>query len=50
MQDTNLKDSLIKDSSWTIHENNIHALLIETGFNNWCMSCTYIHLHFLAYT
>ena len=29
MGDANFKDLLIKNSSWTIHENNIHALLIE---------------------
>ena len=29
MEDANFKDLLIKDSSWTIHENNIHTLLIE---------------------
>ena len=29
MEDANLKDLLIKYSSWTIHENNIHTLLIE---------------------
>ena len=29
MKNTNFKDLLIKDSSWSIHENNIHALLIE---------------------
>ena len=29
MEDANLEDLLIKDSSWTIHENNIHTLLIE---------------------
>ena len=29
MQDANFKDLLIKDSSWTILENNIYTLLIE---------------------
>ena len=29
MEDTDFEDLLIKDSSWTIHENNIHTLLIE---------------------
>ena len=29
MEDANFKDLLIKDSPWTIHENNIHTLLIE---------------------
>ena len=29
MEDVNFKDLLIKDSSWTIHENNIHTLLID---------------------
>ena len=29
MEDANVEDSLIKDSCWTIHENNIHTLLIE---------------------
>ena len=29
MEDGNFEDLLIKDSSWTIHENNIHTLLIE---------------------
>ena len=29
MEDANLEDLLIKYSSWTIHENNIHTLLIE---------------------
>ena len=29
MGDANFEDLLIKDSSWTIHENNIHTLLIE---------------------
>ena len=28
-EDANFEDLLIKDSSWTIHENNIHTLLIE---------------------
>ena len=28
MDDANFEDLLIKDSSWTIHENNIHTLLI----------------------
>ena len=30
MEDANFEDLLIKDSSWTIHKNNIHTLLIET--------------------
>ena len=29
MGNANFEDLLIKDSSWTIHENNIHTLLIE---------------------
>ena len=29
MEDAKFEDLLIKDSSWIIHENNIHALLIE---------------------
>ena len=29
MEDATFEDLLIKDSSWTIHENNIHTLLIE---------------------
>ena len=29
MEYANFEDLLIKDSSWTIHENNIHALLVE---------------------
>ena len=29
MENANFEDLLIKDSSWTIHENNIHTLLIE---------------------
>ena len=29
IEDANLEDLLIKDSSWTIHKNNIHTLLIE---------------------
>ena len=29
MEDVNFEDLLIKDKSWTIHENNIHTLLIE---------------------
>ena len=29
MEDANFKDLLIKDSSWTSHENNIHTVLIE---------------------
>ena len=29
MEDANFEDLLIKDSSWTIHENNFHTLLIE---------------------
>ena len=28
MEDENFDDFLIKDNSWTIHENNIHVLLI----------------------
>ena len=30
MEDANFEDLLIKDSSWTIHEKNIHTLLIES--------------------
>ena len=29
MKDANFEDLLIKDNSWTIHENNTHTLLIE---------------------
>ena len=29
MEDANFENLLIKDSSWTIHENNIHTVLIE---------------------
>ena len=29
MEDANFEDLLIRDSSWTIHENNIHTLLME---------------------
>ena len=29
MEDANFEDLAIKDSSWTIHENNIHTLLTE---------------------
>ena len=29
MEDANFEDFLIKDSSWTVYENNIHTLLIE---------------------
>ena len=29
MEDANFEDLLIKDSSWNIHENNIHTLFIE---------------------
>ena len=29
MEHANFKDLLIKDNSWTIHENNIHTLLME---------------------
>ena len=29
LEDTNFEDLLLKDKSWTIHENNIHNLLIE---------------------
>ena len=29
MEDANFEDLLIKDSSWSIHENNTHTLLIE---------------------
>ena len=29
MEDANFEDLLIEDSSWTVHENNIHTLLIE---------------------
>ena len=28
IEDANFEDLLIKESSWTIHENNIHTLLI----------------------
>ena len=30
MEYANFEDLLIKDSSWTIHEKNIHTLLIES--------------------
>ena len=30
MEDANFKDLLIKDTSWTIHENSIHTFVIET--------------------
>ena len=30
MEDANFEDLLIKDSSWTIHEKNIHTLLIQS--------------------
>ena len=29
MQDANFEDLLINDSSWTVHKNNTHTLLIE---------------------
>ena len=29
MENANFEDLLIKDSCWTIHQNNIHKLLIE---------------------
>ena len=29
MEDADFEDLLIEDSLWTIHENNIHALLVE---------------------
>ena len=29
MEDANFQDLLIRDSSWTIHENNVHTLPIE---------------------
>ena len=29
MEDANFKDLLAKESSWTIHKNDIHTLLIE---------------------
>ena len=29
MEDANFGNLLTKDSSWTIHENNIHTLLTE---------------------
>ena len=29
VEDANFEDLLIKDNSWTNHENNIHTLLIE---------------------
>ena len=29
MENADFEDLLIKDSSWTTHENNIHTLLIE---------------------
>ena len=29
MENVNSEDLLIKDRSWTIHENNIHTLLVE---------------------
>ena len=29
MEDAHFKDLILKDSSWTICENNIHILLIE---------------------
>ena len=29
MKDANFEDLLIKDNSWTLHENNIHTFLIE---------------------
>ena len=30
MEDANFEDLLIKDCSWTTHENNIHTLVIES--------------------
>ena len=29
MEDAKFEDLLLKDSSWNVHENNIHMLLIE---------------------
>ena len=29
MQDANFEDLLLKDNSWSVHESNIHTLLIE---------------------
>ena len=29
MQDANVEDLLLKDNSWTVHESNIHTLLID---------------------
>ena len=29
MEDANFEDLLLKDNSWSVHENNIHTLLIE---------------------
>ena len=29
MEDSNFEDLLLKDNSWNVHENNVHALLIE---------------------
>ena len=29
IEDANFEDLLIKESSWTIHENNIHTLVLE---------------------
>ena len=29
MEDTNFEDLLLKDNSWSVHENNIHTLLTE---------------------
>ena len=29
MQDANFEDLLLKDNSWTVHESNIHTLLID---------------------
>ena len=29
MEDANFEDLPLKDNSWNVHENNIHALLIE---------------------
>ena len=36
MEDESFEDLLSMDNSWTVHENNIHALLIEIykSFNN----------------
>ena len=29
VEDANFEDRLLKDNSWSVHENNIHTLLIE---------------------